>query len=102
MRTGQRTQIHCTAAGKAVLAFLPADACDDLIARLPLKRYTPRTIVKASALKMELMRVRSAGFATDDEELEEGLRCVGAPGPPGSRSRYDFTISHCSSVRSLG
>ena len=78
-RTGQRTQIHCTAAGKAVLAFLPADACDDLIARLPLKRYTPRTIVKASALKMELMRVRSAGFATDDEELEEGLRCVGAP-----------------------
>ena len=52
---------------------------DSLIARLPLKRYTPRTIVKASALKMELMRVRSAGFATDDEELEEGLRCVGAP-----------------------
>ena len=62
-----------------MLAFLPANACDDLIARLPLKRYTPRTIVKASALKMELMRVRSAGFATDDEELEEGLRCVGAP-----------------------
>jgi DNA-binding IclR family transcriptional regulator len=78
-RTGHRTQIHCTAAGKAVLAFLPDDVCDALIAKLPLKRYTPRTIVKPSALKMELIRVRSAGFATDDEEFEEGLRCVGAP-----------------------
>jgi DNA-binding IclR family transcriptional regulator len=78
-RTGLRTQIHCTAAGKAVLAFLSEEACDDLIARLPLKRYTRRTIVKSSAIKMELLRVRNAGFAVDDEELEEGLRCVGAP-----------------------
>jgi DNA-binding IclR family transcriptional regulator len=78
-RTGFRTQIHCTAAGKAVLAFLPEDACDDLIARLPLKRNTRRTIVKPSAFKMELMRVRAAGFAIDDEEFEEGLRCIGAP-----------------------
>lgn len=78
-RTGLRTQIHCTAAGKAVLAFLSEEACDELIARLPLERYTRRTIVKPSAIKMELMRVRTAGFAVDDEELEEGLRCVGAP-----------------------
>jgi IclR family transcriptional regulator, KDG regulon repressor len=78
-RTGQRTKIHCTAAGKAVLAFLPEEECEALLARLPLKRYTPRTIVKASALKMELLRVRNAGFAIDDEEFEEGLRCVGAP-----------------------
>ncbi len=78
-RTGHRTQIHCTAAGKAVLAFLPEEACDDLIARLSLKRNTRRTIVKPSAIKLELMRVRSAGFAVDDEEFEEGLRCVGAP-----------------------
>jgi IclR family transcriptional regulator, KDG regulon repressor len=78
-RTGMRTQIHCTAAGKAVLAFLPDEACDDLIATLPLKRYTRRTIAKPSALKVELMRVRSEGYAVDDEEFEEGLRCVGAP-----------------------
>jgi DNA-binding IclR family transcriptional regulator len=78
-RTGQRTQIHCTAAGKAVLAFLSDEVCDDLLARLPLKRNTRRTIVKPSAIKMELMRVRELGFAVDDEEFEEGLRCVSAP-----------------------
>ena len=78
-RTGQRTQIHSTAAGKAVLAFLSEDACNDLIARLPLKRNTRRTVVKPSAMKMELMRVRDQGYAIDDEEFEEGLRCVSAP-----------------------
>ena len=78
-RTGQRTQIHSTAAGKAVLAFLSEDACNDLIARLPLKRNTRRTVVKPSAMKMELMRVRDQGYAVDDEEFEEGLRCVSAP-----------------------
>ncbi len=78
-RTGLRTLIHCTAAGKAVLAFLAADASDDLIARLSLTRLTRHTIVKPSALKLELVRVRQTGYAVDDEEFEEGLRCVGAP-----------------------
>ena len=78
-RTGQRTQIHSTAAGKAVLAFLSGEACDELIARLTLKRNTRRTIVKPSAMKLELMRVRDLGYAVDDEEFEEGLRCVSAP-----------------------
>lgn len=78
-RTGLRTQIHCTAAGKAVLAFLSKEACDDLISRLSLKRNTRRTIVKASAIRVELIRVRHLGYAVDDEEFEEGLRCVSAP-----------------------
>ena len=78
-RKGQHTLVPCTAAGKAVLAFMPKDACDDLLARLRLERHTPRTIVKMSAMRMELMRVRDAGFAVDDEEFEQGLRCVGAP-----------------------
>jgi len=78
-RTGQRTQIHCTAAGKAVLAYLSTEACNEVIARLQFVRKTPRTIVKPSAYKMELMRVRETGYAVDDEEFEEGLRCVGAP-----------------------
>lgn len=78
-RTGQRTHIHCTAAGKAVLAFLSEEACDAVIAKLNLARYTRRTLVKPSAIKMDLIGVRNNGFAIDDEEFEEGLRCVSAP-----------------------
>ena len=78
-RTGQRTQIYCTAAGKAVLAFLSDEACDDLLGRLPLRRNTRRTIVKPAAMKVELVRIRAQGYAVDDEEFEEGLRCVSAP-----------------------
>jgi DNA-binding IclR family transcriptional regulator len=78
-RTGQRIQIHSTAAGKAVLAFLSGEACDELVARLTLTRKTRRTIVKPSAMKLELMRVRDLGYAVDDEEFEDGLRCVSAP-----------------------
>ena len=78
-RTGSRTQIHCTAAGKAVLAFLSTEACDGIIARLSFPRLTRRTIVTPAAFKLELMRVRDAGYAMDDEEFEDGLRCVGAP-----------------------
>jgi DNA-binding IclR family transcriptional regulator len=78
-RAGQRIPIHCTAAGKAALAFLPAQARDELLARLRFERRTANTIVRLSALKAELAGVRHAGFAVDDEEFEEGLRCVGAP-----------------------
>jgi IclR family acetate operon transcriptional repressor len=46
---------------------------------MPMKRNTRRTIVKPAAMKLELMRVRDLGYAIDDEEFEEGLRCVSAP-----------------------
>ncbi len=78
-RSGSRTQIHCTAAGKAVLAYLSPEASDSVIARLAFHRLTRRTIVTPAAFKLELMRVRDAGYAMDDEEFEDGLRCVGAP-----------------------
>jgi DNA-binding IclR family transcriptional regulator len=62
-----------------LLAFLSDEACDDLLGRLPLRRNTRRTIVKPAAMKVELVRIRAQGYAVDDEEFEEGLRCVSAP-----------------------
>jgi DNA-binding IclR family transcriptional regulator len=76
---GRSTPVHCTSVGKAFIAFLPDAALHELIAKLPLTRYTSRTIVTAAALRAELMRVRQRGFAVDNQEIEEGLRCVGAP-----------------------
>jgi DNA-binding IclR family transcriptional regulator len=76
---GHRTPLHCTSVGKALLAFLPEDERNDLISQCELTDYTRYTITKPARLKAELKLIRQRGYAMDDEEIEEGLRCVGAP-----------------------
>ncbi|MGH9373690.1 MAG: IclR family transcriptional regulator [Vicinamibacterales bacterium] len=76
---GRRTPMHCTAVGKSWLAWVPADALEALLERHPPRAYTPNTIVARPALMDELRRIRACGYAVDEEEIELGLRCVGAP-----------------------
>ncbi|MCW2882363.1 MAG: Transcriptional regulator, IclR family [Sphaerisporangium sp.] len=76
-RIGSGVPLHCTAMGKAVLALLDARRGEELLAG-PLDRRTARTLT-GSALLAELDVVRDQGFAIDDEENEEGVRCVGLP-----------------------
>jgi DNA-binding IclR family transcriptional regulator len=76
---GHRTPLHCTSVGKALLAFLPEDERNDLINQCELTDYTRHTITKPARLKAELKLIRQRGYAMDNEEIEEGLRCVGAP-----------------------
>jgi DNA-binding IclR family transcriptional regulator len=75
---GRRTPLHPTAAGKVLLAYLPAAGQEDFIAR-GLPRYTPDTITAPDLLCQELERVREQGFATCREEFEVGLNEVAAP-----------------------
>jgi len=76
---GMRRPLHCTALGKAVLAFTEAQERDTTIASLRLDRYSPRTITSAPRLKKELARVTQQGYAVDEEEAVQGSRCVSAP-----------------------
>jgi IclR family acetate operon transcriptional repressor len=78
-RVGLRMPLHCTAIGKSVLAHLPADEADALLATTGLPGRTPRTLTDAQALRTELAAVRARGYAVDDEENEPGIRCLGAP-----------------------
>jgi DNA-binding IclR family transcriptional regulator len=75
---GSRAPAYCTAVGKAMLAELAEPEVSDIIRRWGLKAVTPNTITTATALKAELRAVRSRGYAIDNEEKEEGLRCVSA------------------------
>jgi DNA-binding IclR family transcriptional regulator len=77
-RVGSRSPAYCTAAGKAILAFLEPAALDKLLAA-PLKRYTPQTITDRDLLREELARVRGDYCAEDREEIEPNLYCVAAP-----------------------
>lgn len=75
---GQREQPHATAAGKAILANLPDEKVADILAESGMPRYTANTVTNPDDLRAELARVRTIGFAVDDEEEAEGVFCVGS------------------------
>ena len=75
---GSRAPAYCTAVGKAMLAELPDAEVNDIVRRWGLKAITQNTITTPAALKAELRAVRSRGYAIDNEEKEEGLRCISA------------------------
>jgi DNA-binding IclR family transcriptional regulator len=76
---GAQRPAHATAVGKAIVAFLPEGELASVLARVSYERYTPKTIITPGALETELRRIRSVGYAYDDEEHIEGIRCVAAP-----------------------
>ena len=76
-RVGRRSPLHCTSLGKVLLAYLPEAALREVLPGR-LERYTARTITSLPALRAELQVVRENGYACDDEEFEEGLRCLAA------------------------
>jgi IclR family KDG regulon transcriptional repressor len=77
-RIGVRKPAHCTAEGKALIAFQPSSTVERII-NSGLKWQTPRTITDPEALRKELATVRAQGYATDDEEYELGMRGIAAP-----------------------
>ncbi len=78
-RVGQRGQLHCTAAGKSMLAFLPESDLLALLERLKFQPVTENTITNRAKFQEHLQKVRRLGYAVDDEENELGIRCIGSP-----------------------
>ncbi|MFW6382411.1 MAG: HTH-type transcriptional regulator XacR [Haloferacaceae archaeon] len=76
---GLRTHLHTTALGKAVLAHLPESRVEAIIDQHGLERKTPQSIGSRDELFEVLEDVRDRGYAIDDGERLEGLRCVAAP-----------------------
>jgi len=73
---GNRLPAHSTGSGKVMLAFAGPEVVEGILRRHGLPARTPRTIVDLGEFRKELERIREAGFAMDDEEQEEGVRCV--------------------------
>ena len=75
---GLSAPAHCSATGKAILAFLPPEALERALpARLP--RYTGATVTDRAALGRELAQVRRAGWARNREEWREGVCAAAVP-----------------------
>lgn len=78
-RIGARTQVHASAGAKAVLAWLPEEELVRIIDAWPRARLTPNTVTDKDELVRHLTMLRERGYSIDNEEMEIGLRCVGAP-----------------------
>lgn len=72
---GMRGALHSTACGKAILAHLPPDEARTIVGG-PLPARTARTITDLDRLETELARTRARGWAVDDRENEDDVRCV--------------------------
>src|SRR5262249_31759868 len=76
---GERNPLHCTALGKAILAFLPEDEVDALLDGYAMVKKTPKTITQKTHLRAHLGLVREHGVAIDLEENLSGVTCLAAP-----------------------
>lgn len=78
-KLGYRIGVSCSAPGKAILAFLPENEREEIIAAIKFIRYNERTITSKEQLRRELAGVVEKGYSFDDSEQFEGIYCIGAP-----------------------
>jgi DNA-binding IclR family transcriptional regulator len=78
-RIGASASLHCTAVGKVMLAYMPAEEQAAVLAQLEIKRRTQNTIGNIQDLRAHVERVRKSGCAYDLEENEMHIRCLAAP-----------------------
>jgi len=76
---GRRNPAYCTGVGKAILAFLPEDELESYLAKTEMRAFTRKTITSPAELKRQLRLTRARGYSVDDQEIDDGIRCVGAP-----------------------
>lgn len=75
---GHRSPGFCSSIGKCLMAGMSSEELDDVLDKCDFKRYTRNTITDRREYTSHLRQVRRQGWAMDDEEYEEGHRCIGA------------------------
>jgi DNA-binding IclR family transcriptional regulator len=76
---GKRASVHCTALGKAIMAYTDATEIDYILQRTNFAARTELTIIDQQQYLLHLQAVRQKGYAIDNEEYDWGVRCIAAP-----------------------
>lgn len=76
---GRRMRVHATSVGKSLVAHIPQERLEKMLAERGLEKRTSKTITTVPRLLKDLEKVREQGYAVDDEENNMGARCLGAP-----------------------
>ncbi|MCL2004470.1 MAG: helix-turn-helix domain-containing protein [Oscillospiraceae bacterium] len=91
---GARLPMHCTGLGKVLLAYKTPSEIKWILSKHGMPRMTKRTITDRELLERELIRIRRQGYAVDDREIMDSLRCVAAPiFDRGGNVKYAISIS---------
>lgn len=91
---GSVCQLHCTATGKAIAAYLPRDVLREALGRSRLRQLTGNTITSRNALRAELEQVRTRGYAMNDGETEQRRIAAAVP-------IFDSAGKVCASIASV-
>ncbi|MFP3918748.1 IclR family transcriptional regulator [Lysinibacillus telephonicus] len=83
-RIGSRAPMYCTGVGKMLLSGKDDEALREVISRIQFTKRTEYTILTPDDLLQEISAIRKSGYALDNIENEEGIRCIAAP-------IYDFS-----------
>jgi len=76
---GKRVPMHSTSLGKIMLAYMKDSKKGEILDKIELKGFTSKTITSKEKLLEHLKEVRNKGYAIDDEENDENVRCIAAP-----------------------
>lgn len=76
---GSALPAHCSASGKLLMAYKPPAERAQLVAAMPLTRFTERTVCDRQLLATELDRIAANGYSLDNEEFVLGVACVAVP-----------------------
>ncbi|MBS3787527.1 MAG: IclR family transcriptional regulator [Candidatus Bipolaricaulota bacterium] len=93
---GKTAPVHATALGKVILAHLSKQVREKILSKTDLYQKTKNTISSREKLEEELKKINKKGYAVDDGEFEEGIRCVASP-----IFRYDGKVEAAVSVTGL-
>ncbi|MFW6137942.1 MAG: IclR family transcriptional regulator [Spirochaetota bacterium] len=75
---GDRAPLHATAIGKVLLAYQDVRFIEKVISS-GLPKMASQTIIESDQLRRELLKIRSQGYAIDDHELSDSMRCIAVP-----------------------
>lgn len=75
-KIGQSIPLYCSGVGKALLAEMPDTSIKRIWTASDIKAYTPHTILSLSDFMTEIKKIRTRGYALDNEENEIGVRCI--------------------------
>lgn len=78
-QAGKVGPAYCTGVGKAMMAYLDEAALNRAVSQQSYFRFTDKTLTSEQALRADLERIRSRGYAIDDEEHEPGIICIASP-----------------------